>query len=76
MILLYIIKIKHGNQRLWPGHGFSAYVHCDLDIGDMILAQRHGTPLGHGQQLCEILCRSIPTARSYGPALSLGMCAL
>ena len=33
-------------------------VHCDLDLGDMTLRQGHDTPLGHGQQLCEILSRS------------------
>ena len=32
-------------------------VHCDLDLGDMILGQDHDTPLGHGQQLCEILSK-------------------
>ena len=24
-------------------------VHCDPDLGDMILGQGHYTPLGHGQ---------------------------
>ena len=33
----------------------------------MILGQGHDTPLGHGQQLCEILSRSHLAARSYGP---------
>ena len=33
-------------------------MHCDLDLGDMTLGQGHDTPLGHGQQLCEILSRS------------------
>ena len=40
-------------------------MHCDLDIGDMTLVQGHGTPLGHEQQLCEILFRSDKDARSY-----------
>ena len=49
------------------GHGFPVYVHCDLDLGDMTMGQRHDTPLGHGQQLCEILSRSNMAMRSYGP---------
>ena len=43
------------------------YVHFDLDLGGMTLGQVHDTPLGHGQQLCEILSRSNLTVRSYGP---------
>ena len=31
---------------------------CDLDHGDVTLDQGHDTPLGHGQQLYEILSRS------------------
>ena len=41
--------------------------HCDLDLGDMTLAQGHDTSFGHGQQLCEILSRSNTAMRSYGP---------
>ena len=33
----------------------------------MTLGQGHGTPLGHGQQLYEILSRSNLAVRSYGP---------
>ena len=46
---------------------FWVCVHCDLDLEDMTLAQGHNTPLGHGQQLCEILSRSIKAVRSWGP---------
>ena len=60
-------RSKHGNEELWPGHGFWVCVHCDLDLGDMTLGQGHDTPLGHGQQLCEILSRSDKGVRSYGP---------
>ena len=45
----------------------SVYVHCDLDLRDMTMGQGHDTPLGHGQQLCEILSRSNLAVRSYGP---------
>ena len=41
----------------------------DLGLG-------HDTPLGHGQQLCEILSTSNLAVRSYGPDTDLGMCAL
>ena len=47
--------------------GFTACVHCDLDLGDMTLGQGHDTPLGNGKQLCEILSRSNLAVRSYGP---------
>ena len=33
----------------------------------MTLGQGHDTPLGHGQQLSEILSRSNLAVRSYGP---------
>ena len=47
-------------------------VHCDLDLGDMTLARGHDTPLGHGQQLCEILFRSNMAMRSYSPDTDFG----
>ena len=37
---------------------FWVCVHCDLGLSDMTLGQGHDTPLGHGQQLCEIMYRS------------------
>ena len=33
----------------------------------MTLGQSHDTPLGHGQQLCEILSRSNMEVRNYYP---------
>ena len=36
------------------------------------LGQGHDTPLGHGQQLCEILSRSKLTVRSYGSDTDFG----
>ena len=65
-IVWNIIQIQFGSKELWPGHGFPVYVHCDLDLGDMILSQGHDTFLGHGHQLCEILSRSNLAVRSYG----------
>ena len=38
----------------------------------MTLGQGHDTPLGHGQQLCEILSRSNLAMRSYGPDTDFG----
>ena len=67
-ILWNIIKIQLGSMELWPGHGF-VYV-CTvtlIDFGDVTSGQGHDTPLGHGQQLCEILSRSDKGLRSYGP---------
>ena len=70
-----IIQIQLGSEELWPGHRFPVCVHCDLgsrsqhryfDLGEMILGQGHDTPLGHGQQLHEILSRSNLAVRSYG----------
>ena len=49
------IQIQLCNDELWPGQGLSVYAHCDLDLGDVTLCQFHDTPLGHGQQLSEIL---------------------
>ena len=64
-IVWNIIQIKLRNEE--PGHRFWVCVHCDLALGDMTLGQGHDTPLGHGQQLCEILSRSHLAVRSYGP---------
>ena len=61
-----IIQIQPGSEELQPVHGFLVCVHCDLDLGDMTLGQGHGTPLGHGQQLCEILSTLDKWVRSYG----------
>ena len=66
-IVWNIIQIQLSSEVLWPGHGFPVYMHCDLDLGDMTLGQGHDTPLGHGQQLSEILSRSNLAVRSYGP---------
>ena len=41
-------------------------VHCDLDLEDMNCGQGHDTPLGHGQQLCELLSRLYTYLQSYG----------
>ena len=60
-----IIQIQPCSEELWPEHGFSVYVPCDLDLRDMTLAQGHDTPLGHGQQLCEMLSRSILAVRLW-----------
>ena len=53
------IQIKHCSKELWPGHGFSVCVHRDLELRDMALWQVNDKPLGHGQQLSEIVTRSI-----------------
>ena len=66
-IELNIIQIQLGSEELWPGNGFPVCVHCDLDLGDMILGQGHDTPFDHGQQLGEILSRSNLAMRFYGP---------
>ena len=50
----------------------SVYMHCDLDLEDMTLGQGHDTPLGHGQQLCEILSRYNMAMRKYGPNTDFG----
>ena len=46
---------------------FWVRVHCDLDLVEITLGQGNSTPLGHGQQLCEILSRSNLAVRSYVP---------
>ena len=63
---------KNITMALLPRHRFPVCVHCDLDLGDITLGQGHDTPLGHGQQLCEILSRSNLAMRSYGPYKDFG----
>ena len=46
---------------------FSVCLNGDLDLGYMTLGQGHDPPLGHGQQLCEILSRSNLAIGSYCP---------
>ena len=50
-----IIKIQLGSDELWRRHGFSVYMHRDLDLVDMNLGQGHNTPLSYGQPLYEKL---------------------
>ena len=80
-IVWYFIKIQHGIEEFWPGlysgmcalwpwpwrYDLGARSWHTLDIGDMTVCQDHDTPLGHEQQLCEILSRSKSAVRSYGP---------
>ena len=61
------IQIQYYSKKLWPEHWFSLYANSDLDLGDTTIGQGQGTPLGHGQQLCEILTKSNNTVASYGP---------
>ena len=51
-IVWNIIQIQLGSEELWPGYRFSVCVHCDLDLGDMILGQGHDTPFGHMDNNC------------------------
>ena len=62
-----VIQIQLGTEELhvWHGQELWVWVHCDLTLRDMILGQVHDTPLGHGQQLCEILSRSNIAVGSY-----------
>ena len=66
-IVWNIIQIQHGREELWSEHGIWVCVHCDLDLGSMTLGQGHDTPLGHGQELCEISSRTEKGLRSNGP---------
>ena len=49
-------------------------MHCDIGLGGMTLGQGHDIPLGHGQQLCEILSRSNLAVKSYGPDTHILLC--
>ena len=53
-----IINIQNGSEVLRPGHHFWVCMLCDLDLRDVTFGHGHDTPLGHGQQLCEILSRT------------------
>ena len=46
--IVWNIQIQLGNEELWPGHGFSIYVHCELGLGEMNLGQGNDTHLGCG----------------------------
>ena len=74
--IVWNIQIKHGSKKLWSGHGFWVCVRYDLHFGDMTLDQGHGTSLGHGQQLCEILSRSNIAVRAMARTGIFGMWAL
>ena len=52
-------------------HRFLVCVNYDLDLLGMTLGSGHATPLGHGQQLCEI-SRPNMSARSYGQDKDFG----
>ena len=76
IIVWNIIQIQHDSGELWPGNTY--YAMCALwpwpwryDLGQG-LGQGHDTPLGYGQQLCEILSRSNMAVRSYSPDTKFG----
>ena len=69
-----IILIQLDSTDLWPWPW--VFVHCDLDLGDKTLGRGYETPLGHGQQLFEIISWPNMELRSYGPTRILGMRAL
>ena len=53
------IKVPLHSEKLWFGHRIWVFVHCDIDVGDMSLSVLgYYTPLGHSQQLSEILSSS------------------
>ena len=47
--------------------GYTCTMNLTLKSGDMTLGQGHDTPLGHGQQLFELLSRSEKGVKGYGP---------
>ena len=51
-----LCELSPWSKDLWPRQGLWLCMLCDL--GNITLDQGHDTPLGHGQQLCEILSRS------------------
>ena len=46
---------------------------CDLDLGDMTLGQGHDTPLGHRQQMSEVLFKSKLPVKVMARTLILAM---
>ena len=58
------IQIQNGSSALWPGQGL--LICGQFDLGGMTLVQEYDTPLGHGQQLYELLSKSNITVESYG----------
>ena len=53
------------------GRGYGVCVTVTLTLR-YDLGQCHDTPLGHGQQLCEILSRYNVAVKSYGPDTDFG----
>ena len=51
-------------------------VYWDIDLGDMTLGQGHDTPLGHGQQLSEVLFKSKLAEKVMARTRNLVMCIL
>ena len=44
--------------ELWPRQGLWMWLHYDFDFRIMTICGGHDTPLGGGEQLCEILSKS------------------
>ena len=64
--IVWNIQIQGSSKRYDSDMNFNC-VYCYLDLGYMTLIQGHVTPLGHGQQLCEILSRSNTVVKRYDP---------
>ena len=68
IILIKPLTTKAHDRRASGDCGTSGLLYVHLDLEGMTLGQGHDTPLGHGQQLCEILIsRSNMAVKSYGP---------
>ena len=65
------MDIQSDSSELRPGQKLWLSVKCDLELGDMTLGQGHDTPLGWGQQSCEILPKSNVAVRRHGPYKNL-----
>ena len=67
LVVLNIMQIQHGREKLWTLHRLLVCVHCDLDIRYITMAQGHDTSLDPGRWVWEIVSRSNMAVRSYVP---------
>jgi len=68
MILKSHIKWhRYGPDKLIYGHFLPLTSKCDLDLGDIDVLLSRDTPSNDGEQMCQMILKSLNEQQSYGP---------
>ena len=58
---------SYGPDKLIYGHFLPFTSKCDLDLGDIDVILSRDTPSNDGEQMCQMILKSLDEPHSYGP---------